>query len=310
MPPANRDRHRRSSRQPDKRRKKFRGQQGNTQKEQSTDNSASSRSEDQSVVSQPVSFRLAGNRSDSEPISQSPFSPTLLQRPSSNRQPLQSLSETAIGHTHMKKKSSSSKKDKKKEKDIRDSHPLNLPPDELQRLSAAMAAQEGARSSMDVDSNGQPTSPIAESPATPLKSAPGAFPDNANGTVNGVNGDYGDEKSPTPPPHRVPMPEKPAIDAEAAKAAGNKFFKAKDYSKAIAEYTKGNCGLSVPCLHLLTTMQLSKPSLLMLRISQIVRLHIFLQTISLPPLPTHYGRMRWTQEIQKSYIALPESTRH
>ena len=28
-------------------------------------------------------------------------------------------------------------------------------------------------------------------------------------------------------------------DAEACKAAGNKFFKAKDYDRAIKEYTKG-----------------------------------------------------------------------
>ena len=102
-----------------------------------------------------------------------------------------------------------------------------------------MAAHEGARSSMDVDSNGPISSQNAESPATPLKTAPGAFPESANGTVNGVNGEYGDEKSPTPPPHRVPMTEKPTVDAEAAKAAGNKFFKAKDYLRAIAEYTKG-----------------------------------------------------------------------
>jgi DnaJ homolog subfamily C member 7 len=142
----------------------------------------------------------------------------------------------------MRKKSSPVKKDKKKEKDNRDSHPLNLPPDELRRLSASMAAQEGARDAMDIDSNGPVPSQNPESPSTPLKMTPGAFPENANGAeygVNGVNGDHGDEKSPTPPPHRVPMAEKPTVDAEAAKAAGNKFFKAKDYSRAIAEYTKG-----------------------------------------------------------------------
>lgn len=139
----------------------------------------------------------------------------------------------------MRKKSSPSKKDRKKEKDNRDSHPLNLPPEELRRLSAAMAAQEGARNPIDVDSNGPVSSQHAESPATPLKTAPGGFPENAHGTVNGVNGDRGDEKSPTPPPHRVPMAEKSTVDAEAAKAAGNKFFKAKDYSRAITEYTKG-----------------------------------------------------------------------
>lgn len=131
------------------------------------------------------------------------------------------------------------KKDKKKDKDNRDSHPLNLPPDELRRLSAAMAAQEGARDPMDVDSNGPPSSQSVEAPVSASKTAPGAFPELANGTVNGVNGDHGGEKSPTPPPHRVPMAEKSMVDAEAAKAAGNKFFKAKDYGRAIAEYTRG-----------------------------------------------------------------------
>jgi DnaJ homolog subfamily C member 7 len=139
----------------------------------------------------------------------------------------------------MKKKSSSSKKDKKKEKENRDSHPLNLPPDELRRLSAAMAAQEGARDSMDLDNIGSLSSQNLESPGASAKTAPGAFPANANGPINGVNGDHEDEKSPTPPPHRVQIVEKPVVDAEAAKAAGNKFFKAKDYPRAIAEYTKG-----------------------------------------------------------------------
>jgi len=70
----------------------------------------------------------------------------------------------------------------------------------------------------------------------------------ANGGVNGVNG-LNDDGSPIPPPHKVPtspppqpqpqLPPKPTVDAEACKAAGNKFFKAKDYDKAIKEYTKG-----------------------------------------------------------------------
>jgi DnaJ homolog subfamily C member 7 len=139
----------------------------------------------------------------------------------------------------MKKKSSSSKKDKKKEKENRDSHPLNLPPDELRRLSAAMAAQEGARDSMDLDNIAAFSANNAESPGAPSQPAPGAFPPNADDAMNLVNGDHEDEKSPTPPPHRVQVIEKPFVDAEAAKAAGNKFFKAKDYSRAIMEYTKG-----------------------------------------------------------------------
>jgi DnaJ homolog subfamily C member 7 len=139
----------------------------------------------------------------------------------------------------MKKKSSSSKKDKKKEKENRDSHPLNLPPDELRRLSAAMAAQDGARDSMDLDINGSLPAQNLESSSASSKPAPGAFPSNADDALNAVNGDHEDEKSPTPPPHRVQIVEKPVVDAEAAKAAGNKFFKAKDYSRAITEYTKG-----------------------------------------------------------------------
>lgn len=81
---------------------------------------------------------------------------------------------------------------------------------------------------------------MAESEATsPLEpSTPGSFP-----TANGTNGNMS-EQSPTPPPHRVltsPIPPpKPAVDAEACKAAGNKFFKAKDYERAITEYTKGS----------------------------------------------------------------------
>lgn len=73
---------------------------------------------------------------------------------------------------------------------------------------------------MSVDST---PAPADQSPSTP--------------TRNGENGTNGTDegKSPTPPPHRP----QPTVDAEACKAAGNKFFKAKDYKKAIAEYTKG-----------------------------------------------------------------------
>jgi DnaJ homolog subfamily C member 7 len=134
----------------------------------------------------------------------------------------------------MRKKGSSKKQDKKKTKGDPDSHPLNLPPDELRRLSAAMAREENGKVPMDLDNDTQEpvTSPIGErQPMATLKETPGAFPEFANG-VNGL-----DERSPTPPPHRAPPA--PKVDAEACKAAGNKFFKAKDYERAIAEYTKG-----------------------------------------------------------------------
>jgi DnaJ family protein C protein 7 len=136
---------------------------------------------------------------------------------------------------HMRK---SKKSEKKKAKPDKNSHPLNLPPDQLRQLSAAMAGANANGDSMDVDEPQPPTSPIKTSPpVTPLQSAPGAFPDSTmNSDTNGVNG-HDDEKSPTPPPHKEPPP--PPVDAEACKAAGNKFFKAKDYPRAIMEYTKG-----------------------------------------------------------------------
>ena len=72
---------------------------------------------------------------------------------------------------------------------------------------------------------------------TPAPETPGAFPQ-----TNGVNGEHheaGEDSKPVPPPHRSPPPEKPVVDAEACKAAGNKFYKDKQYEKAIEEYTKG-----------------------------------------------------------------------
>jgi DnaJ family protein C protein 7 len=61
---------------------------------------------------------------------------------------------------------------------------------------------------------------------------------NGNGAADTPtqNGD----NAPTPPPHKTPTTPPPSTeDAEAFKAAGNKYFKAGDYTKAIAEYTKG-----------------------------------------------------------------------
>ena len=91
---------------------------------------------------------------------------------------------------------------------------------------------------MDVDSegpNGAPTSP------PPQANMPGAFDSpKPNGTPAASNGE-----GPVPPPHKS-NPTSPAAaspptveEAEAFKAAGNKFYKAKEYKKAIEEYTKG-----------------------------------------------------------------------
>jgi len=77
---------------------------------------------------------------------------------------------------------------------------------------------------------------------TPAPETPGAFPQ-VNGDVNGEKHES-QESGPAPPPHRTPtssppQSEKPAVDAEACKAAGNKFYKERQYDKAIAEYSKG-----------------------------------------------------------------------
>lgn len=140
-----------------------------------------------------------------------------------------------------KSKSPEKKKpDKKKNRDKEESiHPLNLPPDELRRLSARMAQEEERPSiQMDAemtDADAQPfTNGTTSPPPTPGTNAPGAFPTSSDDQINGDNREQA--KSPTPPPHRV-VPQK--MDPEQCKAAGNKFFKAKDYERAIAEYSKG-----------------------------------------------------------------------
>jgi DnaJ family protein C protein 7 len=70
---------------------------------------------------------------------------------------------------------------------------------------------------------------------TPQPSAPGT-----PGTNGQANSPFGEERPPAPPIHRVPTnPPVPPVDAEACKAAGNKFFKARDYDKAVQEYSKG-----------------------------------------------------------------------
>jgi len=88
---------------------------------------------------------------------------------------------------------------------------------------------------MDVDSealaNDPPSSPT---PMTWTASQ------QTNGTSReNING----EDSPIPPPHgsnpATSPPPKPTIDPEACKVSGNKYFKAKDYAKAIQEYSKG-----------------------------------------------------------------------
>lgn len=127
-----------------------------------------------------------------------------------------------------------------------DEHPLNLPPDQLRRLSALSNKSPSKMSEpdrMDVDSEPPARSSPPSSPP-PQTNIPGAFdaPKPAP-KINGTN--KTEDEGPVPPPHK-PNPTSPVAapaptpeDAEAFKTAGNKFYKAKEYRKAIEEYTKG-----------------------------------------------------------------------
>jgi hypothetical protein len=87
--------------------------------------------------------------------------------------------------------------------------------------------------SMDVDSE-------------PVNGARSTTPPNpkaqTNFSVPIPNGSSHDDGAPPPPPHKS-NPGSPTItpeeDAEAYKAAGNRFFKEKNYYKAIEQYSKG-----------------------------------------------------------------------
>jgi DnaJ homolog subfamily C member 7 len=122
-----------------------------------------------------------------------------------------------------------------------DTHPLNLPPEEIRRLSYLERMSSGStRESGDMPNGGEDVSMSGTTPA-PEERPPGAFPEAETNGEN-VNGEAEGGEGPVPPPHRTPTEEKqelPPVDPEACKAAGNKFYKDKLYGRAIDEYTKG-----------------------------------------------------------------------
>lgn len=115
--------------------------------------------------------------------------------------------------SHRKSSSAASKYDP-------DSHPLNLPPEELRRLSHLSRLHINSQAAMADDE-------------TTASAAP-----QTNGTAAAATNGADKDSAPAPPPHKDPT-SPPPVDAEACKAAGNKFFKAREYAKAIQEYTKG-----------------------------------------------------------------------
>ncbi|KAI5465495.1 hypothetical protein BGZ63DRAFT_349178 [Mariannaea sp. PMI_226] len=113
-----------------------------------------------------------------------------------------------------------------------DTHPLNLPPEERNKRLSDLSAMNGAP--MDIDRE-----PVngANRPSTPPNPNPNA---QTNFSVPIPNGSSHDE-APIPPPHKSnPSSPTPTSldDAESYKAAGNRFFKDKNYPKAIEQYSK------------------------------------------------------------------------
>ncbi|KAI3344122.1 hypothetical protein F4824DRAFT_34294 [Ustulina deusta] len=117
-------------------------------------------------------------------------------------------------------------------------HPLNLHPDEIKRLSALSAAMSERSSfdKMDVDKENSAQPPSSPPPPQPQKSFTVPINSPTNGSKPEIIGE-----GPAPPPHRSnpssPVPSD-AEQAENYKSLGNKSFKERLYKKAIKEYSQ------------------------------------------------------------------------
>jgi len=183
------------------------------------------------------------SRSPSKKAAQRPESP-------SSREAKSSQPRSSRSFARHSSDTSSSRKQKKIDPDT---HPLNLPPEQRKRLSALSAMSD--RNSMEVDkepvNGGTPSSPPpqphAQAQSSPQKK-PSAPPHTNSFTVPVTNGQDASangaatEQVPTPPPHRS-QPSSPvqnaAEEAESLKNEGNKYFKMKDFARAIDFYSKG-----------------------------------------------------------------------
>ncbi|PHH62580.1 hypothetical protein CDD81_6895 [Ophiocordyceps australis] len=171
----------------------------------------------------------------SRPGPSSTKSPKKSAKASSSRDPRDSKSPPSLPRhaklsRHATEPPSSSSRRTKHDADI---HPLNFPPEERKRLSALSSNAMSGRNSMDIDpkpANGTP-SPSSPPPTTSAQ---------ANFSIPLSNGSNPSE-APVPPPHKSnpssPIPT-PQEDADAYKAAGNRFFKDQNFDKALEQYTK------------------------------------------------------------------------
>ena len=109
--------------------------------------------------------------------------------------------------------------------DSADIHPLNLPTEERERRRSTLVSMADASGSAESSERYS-----HEASASSPSETPRAFSSSNDPDPTLESDCY---SSPVPPPH-MSSP----IDAEACKAAGNKFFRMRDYSKAIQEYSK------------------------------------------------------------------------
>ncbi|KAI1742227.1 hypothetical protein F4680DRAFT_44445 [Xylaria scruposa] len=180
--------------------------------------------------------------SHAAPPRSEPVSP-VKSSPSSSKSPTKKSSRPASpGRTQREPQKSRSSRpfgryDSRRAKIDPNTHPLNLPPDEIKRLSALSAMSD--RSSfdkMDVDKENSAQPPSSPPPPQQQKS----FTVPINSPVNGSKPETNGE-GPAPPPHRSnpssPIPSE-SEQAENYKSLGNKSFKDRQYKKAIKEYSQ------------------------------------------------------------------------
>lgn len=180
-----------------------------------------------------------GSRSPKKKSSAHPASP--VQSPRDRETTSKSRGSRTFGRHSTDPGSASSSSSRRHKADL-NTHPLNLPPDEYKRLSAlSNMSNRSSFDKMDVDretANSSPPAAAAQSSFTvPITSPTNGTKETPKIPRVNTNG-----SGPVPPPHRSnpssPVPTN-EDEAESYKAAGNKFFKEKDYKNAIVQYTKG-----------------------------------------------------------------------
>ncbi|TGJ87732.1 hypothetical protein E0Z10_g1049 [Xylaria hypoxylon] len=179
----------------------------------------------------------APSRSDSV----SPVKPSPGSSKSPTKKPARPASPARTQREQQKSRSSRSfgrhSSDSRRGKLDLNTHPLNLHPDEIKRLSALSAMSD--RSSfdkMDVDKENSAQPPSSPPPLQQQKSFTVPINSPTSAPKLEINGE-----GPAPPPHRSnpssPVPSD-AEQAENYKSLGNKSFKDRQYKKAIKEYSQ------------------------------------------------------------------------